>query len=168
MTTKKLTQTAILAALALALSLLERLLPLSLVLPLPGVKLGLSNLVTLFALYTLGLPYAAAILLLRVVLGSVFSGSVTALLYSLVGGLLSLGTMALLKRFPGLSIYGVSVGGAAMHAAGQILAAALLLGSASVVWYLPALLGVSVLTGLLIGGLAAAVLHALAKVKPAS
>ena len=113
MATKKLTQTAILAALALALSLLERLLPLSLVLPLPGVKLGLSNLVTLFALYALGLPYAAAILLLRVVLGSVFSGSVTALLYSLVGGLLSLGMMALLKRFPGLSIYGVSVGGAA-------------------------------------------------------
>ena len=83
MTTKKLTQTAILAALALALSLLERLLPLSLVLPLPGVKLGLSNLVTLFALYTLGLPYAAAILLLRVVLGSVIGALSYVALYML-------------------------------------------------------------------------------------
>ncbi len=164
MTTRKLTQTAILVALALALSLLERYVPLSLVLPLPGVKLGLSNLVTLFALYTLGLPYAAAILLLRVLLGSVFSGSVTALLYALTGGLLSLGTMALLKKLPALSVYGVSVGGAAMHSTGQILAAALLLGSPSVFTYLPALLAVSAVTGLLIGAMAAALLGTLPKV----
>ena len=164
MTTKKLTRTAILAALALALSLLERYVPLSLVLPIPGVKLGLSNLVTLFALYTLGLPYAAAILLLRVLLGSVFAGSATALLYALLGGTLSLGTMALLKKLPALSVYGVSVGGAAMHSAGQILAAALLLGSPSVFAYLPALLGVSVVTGLLIGTLAAALIGTLPKI----
>ena len=71
---RKLTLTGVLTALALALGLLERALPLTAWIPLPGVKLGLSNIVTRFALCVLGTPYAAAILLLRAVLGSVFSG----------------------------------------------------------------------------------------------
>ncbi len=158
MTVKKLTLTAILTALALALGLLERFLPISLLIPLPGVKLGLSNIVTLFALCVLGTPYAAAILLLRAVLGSVFSGSVTSLLYSLAGGALALTAMAIASRSKRLSVYGVSMIGAAMHSIGQILAAMAVIGSVSIVSYLPLLLVISAVTGALTGAATGGVL----------
>jgi heptaprenyl diphosphate synthase len=157
-TVKKLTLTAILTALALALGLLERFLPISLLIPLPGVKLGLSNIVTLFALCVLGTPYAAAILLLRAVLGSVFSGSVTSLLYSLAGGALALTAMAIASRSKRLSVYGVSMIGAAMHSIGQILAAMAVIGSVSIVSYLPLLLVISAVTGALTGAATGGVL----------
>lgn len=155
---RKLTLTGVLTALALALGLLERALPLTAWIPLPGVKLGLSNIVTLFALCVLGTPYAAAILLLRAVLGSVFSGSITSLWYSLAGGALALGAMALGVRSKCLSVYGVSVLGAAAHSVGQIAAAAAVVGSVSVLSYLPLLLVVSTATGALVGAAAAGVL----------
>ena len=158
MTVKKLTLTAILTALALALGLLERFLPISLLIPLPGVKLGLSNIVTLSALCVLGTPYAAAILLLRAVLGSVFSGSVTSLLYSLAGGALALTAMAIASRSKRLSVYGVSMIGAAMHSIGQILAAMAVIGSVSIVSYLPLLLVISAVTGALTGAATGGVL----------
>ena len=158
MTVKKLTLTAILTALALALGLLERFLPISLLIPLPDVKLGLSNIVTLSALCVLGTPYAAAILLLRAVLGSVFSGSVTSLLYSLAGGALALTAMAIASRSKRLSVYGVSMIGAAMHSIGQILAAMAVIGSVSIVSYLPLLLVISAVTGALTGAATGGVL----------
>ncbi len=158
MTVKKLTLTAILTALALALGLLERFLPISLLIPLPGVKLGLSTIVTLSALCVLGTPYAAAILLLRAVLGSVFSGSVTSLLYSLAGGALALTAMAIASRSKRLSVYGVSMIGAAMHSIGQILAAMAVIGSVSIVSYLPLLLVISAVTGALTGSATGGVL----------
>ena len=155
MKTKKITLCAILVALALLLSLLERLIPLSYLFPLPGVKLGLSNLVTLFALYCLGLPYAFTVLILRCVLGSIFGGSLTSLAYSLSGGILSLCISYLAKGTRFFSVYGVSILGSAAHSIGQILAASLLLGSMSAFGYLPVLLFVSILTGFLIGSLGA-------------
>lgn len=159
MQTAKLTRCAVLTALALALSLLERALPLLAWIPLPGVKLGLSNIVTLFALLTLGAPYAAAILLLRAVLASIFAGSLTSLVYALAGGALSLLVMTLASRSRRLSVYGVSILGAAAHSVGQILAAAALMGSGAVFSYLPLLLLVSVGTGALIGAATAGVLQ---------
>ena len=78
---------AVLAALALGLSTLENLFPVTALVPVPGVKLGLANIVTVFALYRLGAPEALAILLVRCALGGLFAGNVSALLFSTLGGL---------------------------------------------------------------------------------
>ena len=151
LTTKQLTLCALLTAMALALSYLENLFPLSLAIPVPGVKLGLANIVTVFALWALGPGQTLLILLARCFLGSLFAGNLNALIFSLLGGLCALGTMVFLSRRRGLSLYGVSVGGAAAHNCGQIAAAVLTLGSAAPLYYLPVLLAVSLLTGALTG-----------------
>lgn len=151
LTTKQLTLCALLTAMALALSYLENLFPLSLAIPVPGVKLGLANIVTVFALWALGPGQTLLILLARCFLGSLFAGNLNALIFSLLGGLCALGTMVFLSRRRGLSLYGISVGGAAAHNCGQIAAAVLTLGSAAPLYYLPVLLAVSLLTGGLTG-----------------
>lgn len=149
MKTKQLTTGAILAALALALSYVEGMFPLPV--PLPGFKLGLANIVTLFALYTLGAPSALAILLVRVLLGAMFAGNASALIYSLLGGFAAMAVMIALSRARGLSVYGVSIGGAAAHNIGQVAAAMLTLGNAAPTAYLPVLLVVAVFSGALTG-----------------
>lgn len=161
LTTRQLTFCALLTALALALSYLEGLFPLAAAIPLPGVKLGLANIVTLFALYALGPGQALLILLARCFLGAMFAGNMNALLYSLLGGLAAMLAMILLSRGRGLSVYGVSIGGAAAHNCGQIAAAVLALGSTAPLYYLPVLLGVSLFTGALTGLLAACLFQAL-------
>lgn len=147
---------------ALGLSYLENFFPLSAAIPLPGVKLGLANIVTLFALYALGPGQALLILLARCLLGAMFAGNASALLFSLLGGLGALVVMALLSRSRRLSVYGVSTGGAAAHNCGQILAAMLTLGGTGPLYYLPVLLGVSLFTGGLTGFLTACLFRALA------
>ncbi len=159
---KKLALCAILAALALGLSTLESLFPVSLAVPLPGVKLGLANIVTVFALYVLGPVEALAILVTRCLLGGLFSGTATALVFSLLGGLCAMGVMILLQRSRRLSVYGVSIGGAAAHNAGQILAAVITLGNTMVVGYLPFLLAVALATGSLTGFVVSLLLRATA------
>ena len=149
MKTKQLTTGAILAALALALSYVEGMFPLPV--PLPGFKLGLANIVTLFALYTLDAPSALAILLVRVLLGAMFAGNASALIYSLLGGFAAMAVMIALSRARGLSVYGVSIGGAAAHNIGQVAAAMLTLGNAAPTAYLPVLLVVAVFSGALTG-----------------
>lgn len=162
MGTRQLTRCALLTAIALGLSYLENFFPLSAAIPLPGVKLGLANIVTLFALYALGPGQALLILISRCFLGSLFAGNVNALLFSLLGGLCALGVMVLLSRSRKLSVYGVSAGGAAGHQCGQILAAVLTLGGPGPLYYLPVLLGVSLFTGGLTGFLTACLFRALA------
>ena len=159
LTTKQLARCAVLAALALALSYVEGMFPLPV--PLPGFKLGLANIVTVFALYALGAAQALAVLLVRVLLGAMFAGNASALIFSLFGGLAALGVMAMLSRFGRLSVYGVSVGGAAAHNGGQVCAAMLTLGSSAPLAYLPVLLIVSLFTGALTGFIAALLLRAL-------
>ena len=159
-TTKNIALCAVLAALALGLSTLEGLFPLSLIVPLPGVKLGLANIVTVFALYQLGALPALAILTARCLLGSLFAGNASAMLFSLLGGLTAMLVMILLRRLKGLSIYGVSIGGAAGHNLGQMAAACITLGSTMVLGYLPFLLAVSLLTGTLTGFVTALLLRA--------
>ena len=104
---------AVLTALALGLSTLENLFPVTLIVPLPGVKLGLANIVTVFALYELGAVPALTILTARCLLGGLFAGNLSALLFSLLGGFTAMLVMIALKHCKGLSIYGVSIGGAA-------------------------------------------------------
>lgn len=147
--TKKLTRCAMLAALALALSYIEGFVPPLLLLPLPGAKWGLANIVTVYALCTLGAPSALSIVLVRCTLGALFAGNASALLFSLLGGLCALAVMTLLKKCRIFSLFGVSVGGAAAHNIGQVLAAMLTLGSSAPLAYLPLLLVVSVFTGAL-------------------
>ena len=164
-TTKNLALCAVLTALALGLSTLESLFPVSLVVPLPGVKLGLANIVTVFALYELGAAPALVILLARCGLGSLFAGNASALLFSLLGGLTAMLVMIGLKRCRRLSIYGVSIGGAAAHNVGQMAAAVITLGNTMVLGYLPVLLAVSLVTGTLTGFVSALLFQAMAHVK---
>ena len=152
--TKAITTCAVLAALALALSYLESFFPP--LLPLPGVKLGLANIVTVYALYALGASSALAILVVRCLLGSLFAGNASALLFSLLGGLAAMLVMIALHALPRLS-----VGGAAAHNCGQVAAAMLTLGSAAPLAYLPFLLLVSVFTGALTGFVAAMLFRAM-------
>ena len=161
LTTKKLALCAVLTALALGLSTLESLFPVSVLVPLPGIKLGLANIVTVFALYRLGDIPALAILIARCLLGAMFAGNASALLFSLMGGVLAMLTMIVLRRVRGLSVYGVSIAGAAAHNIGQICAAMVVLGGTAVLGYLPVLLGVSLITGTLTGFVASLLFRAM-------
>lgn len=162
---KQVSLCAILIALALALSYTERLIPLQLVIPLPGVKLGLANIVTLIALSLFKNRYAAMILLCRCILGAVFGGGITGFMFSVCGGLLALAAMALALKTARFSIYGISVLGAAAHNVGQILAAMVLMHSVYIGAYLPYLLLMGIATGLMTGGICAGILRLLPKAR---
>ena len=151
--TKRIALCGMLSALALALSLMERMIPLELLIPIPGIKLGLANVVTMFALLFLSPKEAYSILLCRVVLASLFAGSVTQFLFSLMGGLLALTTTWLLLHWHDrwFSFYGISAASAAMHNFGQILAAMLVMRTVDVIAYLPLLLVSSIPMGFVTG-----------------
>ena len=154
---------AVLIALALALSYTERLLPLQLLIPLPGIKLGLANIVSLVILYLMKTRYAWIVMGCRCVLGAIFGGGITGLLFSMCGGILSLCTMSIARKQKLFSIYGVSILGAAAHNIGQILAAMVLMDSMFVGAYLPYLLLVSLVTGFITGGICAGILRVFPK-----
>lgn len=153
--TKMLARNATLTAMALALSAAERLFGLQLLMPIPGAKVGLSNIVTLYALIFIDAPSALLILISRIIIGSLFFGGAAGFLYSLTGGFCAFIIMfALSPLYPKrVSLLGLSVAGAAAHSAGQIAAASVLSGTAYVFAYLPLLLLVSVPMGLITGGL---------------
>ncbi|MBQ6506333.1 MAG: Gx transporter family protein [Clostridia bacterium] len=159
MKTKDLTIMAILTALAMVLGWVERMIPLELLIPLPGVKLGLANTVTMFSLYWLNLPATMLILTARCLLGGLFSGNVTALAFSLTGGVISMLVMAAAKRSRHLSVWGVSVLGAAGHNCGQILIAMILMHSGAVLGYLPYLLLIGTACGCATAAVTAGVLR---------
>ena len=163
--TKQLALGAVLTALALGLSVMENMFPVTAVIPLPGVKLGLANIVTLFALYQLGSRSALSILIARCLLGSLFAGNFSALLFSLMGGLAAMLVMIGLTHFRRLSVFGVSIGGAAAHNIGQIGAAIITLGDTAVLGYLPVLLGVSLITGTVTGLVTALLFRAMKNVR---
>ncbi len=149
MKTKQVALTGLLIALALVLSYLESLVPLSFAIP--GIKLGLPNLVIVFALYRLRPAVAAAISLLRVVLVALLFGSALSLAYSAAGAVCSFLIMLLLKRSGRFGCTGVSVAGAVAHNLAQIAAAAVLLETASLAWFLPVLCLSGTLAGICIG-----------------
>lgn len=149
--THRLVLIALLTALAIALMAVERLIPVTIAVP--GVKLGLANVVTLTALYLFTWRDTLTIILLRVLLGSLILGSFSAFLFSLGGALLAFGVMALLVLcLPRVfSIVGVSVCGAVAHNVGQLLVAALVVRNLGIVSYLPVLLVAAIGTGLITG-----------------
>lgn len=158
MDAKRMAQYALLTALAMALGWLESLIPLAGAVP-PGVKLGLTNLVVIFALYRMGPRDAAAISLVRVVLVSFTFGNSYSFAYSLAGAALSLMVMTLLKRSGHFSLLGVSVAGGVSHNAAQILVAMAVLETSRLVWYLPALLVSGVAAGVCVGAAGALIVR---------
>ncbi len=145
--TKKLVLTAILAAVALVVYVLEAQIPAPI--PVPGVKLGLANIVTLAAMALLGRKQALAVLTVRLLLGSMFSGGFSALLYSIAGGALAYAVMAaLICRMP---LWAVSALAAIAHNLGQLFVAVLVTGTPGLFWYAPALLLAAILTGVFTG-----------------
>ena len=152
--TKRLVLLAMLTAVAMILSYVESLLP---SVGIPGVKMGLANIAVIFALFRFGWKEAAALSLVRVVLVSLLFGSVSAMLYSPAGAVLSLAVMALLRRIDRFSTVGISVAGGVAHNAGQILMAMLILQTKQLLGYLP-VLAVSGIAGGVLTGLAAALL----------
>lgn len=153
---KRIALRGILIALALILSYIESFIPISSALP--GVKIGLANIVTIYALEVLGFREALVISLLRILLTAILFGNPAVMIYSLSGALCSLITMSLIARFPAAGITGISVTGAIMHNAGQCLAAALLLRNANVFSYLPVLLIAGVIAGVITGAASGLVL----------
>ena len=155
--TRRVALGGLLTALMLVLGYIESLLPIPL--GVPGVKLGLSNSVLLYAVYGLGAPMTAALMLVKVALSGLLFGSPSAMLFSLAGGALSVGGMLLCRRGGRLSVPTVSVVGAVLHNAGQVLVAALTLGlRLEWLYYLAVLTLAGVLTGLLTGAVAALVM----------
>lgn len=149
MHTKDVALRGVLLALALALSWLESLLPLSFAVP--GIKLGLPNVVAVFALYRLRARDAALLSLLRVLLAALLFGGWAALAYSGAGAVLSLAVMAGLKHTERFGLTAVSVAGAVAHNLGQIAVAMAILETARLAWYLPALLVSGVAAGVGVG-----------------
>lgn len=138
-----------LVALAFIFSYIESLIPFRF--PVPGVKLGLANIVVLVALYLFGARDAFIISCIRIILSGFTFGNPFSMLYSLSGGLLSWLVMCLCKRVKSFSTIGVSVLGGVAHNIGQIVMAGFVLWTTAVIGYLPMLLISGVITGVLTG-----------------
>ncbi len=150
MKVKKLTAMALLTAVALTIFMIEAQIPP--VLPIPGIKLGLSNIVTVFAVFALGSKEAALILAARIFLGAVFSGNMSTIFYSAAGGFLAILSAIGLKRILSKKqIWVAGVFGAVAHAIGQMIAAVLISGTPSLAVYLPVMIVCGVATGLFTG-----------------
>lgn len=159
METRKIARMGLLVALSMILSYVESLIPAFVAVP--GVKVGLANIVVIFALYTLGPIEALIVSLLRVILSSFLFGSVLSLLYSLSGALLSLSGMILMKKLKIFSTTVVSVTGGVLHNVGQILVACLVLETDVLLYYLPVLILSGTITGAVIGIIASLVIKRL-------
>lgn len=142
----------ILTALALGLSLIDTALSSALAF-VPGLKLGLANVVSVFALYYMGLPWALMIAGVRCLLGAVFAGQATMLLFSALGAFGSLLVMCALKQL--LSLVKVSISGGITHNLMQLLAAGLVTGTPYLVYYLPVLVIFGTVTGFAMGAVCA-------------
>jgi heptaprenyl diphosphate synthase len=151
----------VLTALALIFSYIEFLVPLPIAIP--GIKLGLANIVCLVCLYALGEKHAFLINVTRIALAALLFGSVFSALYALAGGVVSFAVMALLKRTKRFSVCGVSMAGGVFHNLAQLAVAGLLVESAQVFYYFPVLLLSGMATGIGIGILATLILRSIAR-----
>lgn len=150
-------------ALALIFSYVETLIPIHL--GVPGVKLGLANLIIVVALYKMSIKEAYILSIVRVVLSGFIFANLFSILYSLAGGILSLTVMTILKKREKFSIVGISMAGGVFHNVGQLIMAAIVLESLSIIYYLPVLLVSGVLTGFLIGILSNEMLKRIRKIQ---
>lgn len=152
MRSSKVAQYGLFAALAILMGYVEMLIPLPLLVP--GMKLGLANVIIVIVLYHMDTKSAFFISLVRVFMSGLLFQGFAGLLYSLAGALLSLAVMALLKKTGKVSITGVSVMGGVFHNVGQIIVAAAVVENIKMAYYLPFLLVTGVVTGFVIGSVA--------------
>ncbi len=139
-------------ALALVCSYVESLIPISF--GIPGVKLGLTNIVVILMLYTIGAKDAILISVLRIILAGFMFGNAFSIIYSLAGGILSFVVMVLLKNTGKLKILSISTAGGISHNVGQLIVAALVVENYNILFYVPVLIIAGIITGFLIGLLA--------------
>ena len=149
MKSKKIAYYSLFAALAILMGYVEMLVPVPV--PIPGVKLGLANVIIIIMMYYMDVKGAFFISLIRVLLSGLLFAGFAGLLYSLAGAMLSFAVMALLKKTGKFSIIGVSVAGGAFHNIGQIIVAAIVVENVKIAYYLPFLLVSGVVTGVIIG-----------------
>ena len=150
MKTKKLTLMALLTAIALTIFMIEAQIPA--LVPIPGIKLGLANIITVFAVFALGPKEAASILFVRVFLGAVFAGNFSTIFYSSAGGLCAiLVTILLRKILTHKQLWVAGVLGAVAHSIGQMTAAIFISGTPGLIVYLPVMMVCSIITGLFTG-----------------
>ena len=149
MKVKKVAVLGLCVALAMIMSYIASLFPLNLAVP--GIKMGLANIVIIFLLYRVGFSSACIVSLIRVFLVSMLFGNVMMMAYSIAGAVLSLAVMLVLKKCGKFSVVGVSIAGGVAHNAGQIIMAVILLGAKQIAYYLPVLAVTGTVTGVLIG-----------------
>ena len=149
MKTKRIAFLGLFVALAFVLSYIEFMLPLNI--GIPGAKIGIANLAVMVTLYTVGEKNAIALSIIRVILVGLTFGNISMMMYSMAGAALSLFAMLLARKIGKLSMTGVSVLGGVFHNVGQIIVAMLVLETKSLLYYLPFLIIVGTITGIVIG-----------------
>ena len=153
----------VVTALALLFSYIESLIPFHI--GIPGVKLGLANLIIVIALYKMNARQAFLLSVTRIVLAGFLFGNLFSILYSLAGGMLSLIVMILLKKQNGFSVMGVSVAGGVFHNVGQLVIAMLVTESLNLFYYVPVLMISGLITGIFIGIIANEMLKRLRRLR---
>ena len=150
MKTKKLVVLALLDAIALTIFMVEAQIPA--LVPIPGIKLGLSNIVTVFTVFAIGPWEGAAVLFVRIFLGAVFAGNFSSILYSAAGGLCAIVITMLLRRILKQNqLWVAGCLGAVAHSIGQMAVAIFVTGTPAIAVYLPVMLTCSIVTGLFTG-----------------
>ena len=152
MKTKKVAMLGLTIALAMIMSYIEALVPLSFAVP--GIKMGLANIVIIFVLYRFSLKEAAAVSLVRIFLTALLFGNAMTLIYSIAGASLSLAVQWLVKKWDRFSVLGVSIVGGVFHNLGQVLTAAVLMQTREIIYYMAVLLFSGILSGIIVGLLA--------------
>lgn len=149
--TKKIVVLALLVSQALVLSIIERAIPVFV--PIPGVKIGLANIVSLFTIATFGIKETLIVVILRVLLSSIFGGGMSAFLYSIAGGIFSAVVMWIMYNYfyTKFSFISISVVGAVFHNIGQLIVASIVINDIRAFYYLPILIISAIITGILTG-----------------
>ncbi len=147
--TKHLALSAILTSIAMIFSYIEAIIPLPV--PIPGIKLGLANLVIIVAIYRLGFKYAFTINCLRILTSGLLFTGLFGMMYSLAGGILSIVIMYLLYKTNLFSMVGVSMAGGVAHNLGQLMTACAIMSNIKLMSYFPVLLFAGMISGILIG-----------------
>ena len=161
MSAKRIAKMSMLVALAIIFSYIEFLIPINL--GVPGIKLGMANLVIVIALYTMNTMDVWLISVLRILILGFMFGSGMSIIYSIAGAVLSLIVMCIIKRIKGFSIVGVSIAGGVCHNIGQIVVAMLVVETTGILYYMPALLVAGVITGAIIGIISKRVVRVVSK-----
>ena len=161
MSAKRIAKMSMLVALAIIFSYIEFLVPINL--GVPGIKLGLANLVIVIALYIMNTMDVWLISILRILILGFMFGSGMSIIYSIAGAVLSLIVLCIIKRIKGFSIVGVSIAGGVCHNIGQVLVAMVVVETTGILYYMPALLVAGVITGAIIGIVSKRVIAAVSK-----